>query len=143
MRIKMRLIAVLLVLICTISPVAYASTNKVVSSRASAVFQEYGIGISAKANGKIVVTAEVNAVDIADKLGFPTVQIRELQDSGTWRIVQNKKARYVYDDIIHMVTVTFYGTVGKTYKGYASYYGKIGAKTDTASLESNPKVARD
>lgn len=141
---KKRIIALVLVLACLTPIVAYAAQSTNVSPRrASKVFNEYGIGISAKAEGKIVVTADVTAVRIADKLGFPTVQIKEKQADGTWKMVKSKITQYVYNDIAHLVTVSYMGTPGKIYKGFASFYGKIGSNTDNASLETTTREAKE
>ena len=92
-----------------------------VELRASLYLDDYYVDATAIGDGKILVEFDIDATDTMDFVGASRILVQEKTSSGSW---SNKQFYYVdsnpsmmdYDVDAHEGSVTYQGTVGKTYR---------------------------
>lgn len=109
--------------------------------RSSAYLDSYGCSVTAESGGKIVVSAEVNAVINATKIGATDVYLYESSNGTSFTCVEHFSSddypemlgsgRYYHDDL-----VTYDGTVGKYYYANVYVYAGNNSGGDTRVYET-------
>lgn len=92
-----------------------------VETRASLYLDAYYVDATAVGNGKIVFDFDVDATRTVDVVGATRILVQEKNEDGDW---DNVKTYYsganpdmlAYDTNAHEGSVTYKGTVGKTYR---------------------------
>lgn len=98
-----------------------ASFAVAVEPRASLYLDDYYVDATAVGGGKVLVEFDINATDTMDFVGASRILVQEKTSAGGW---SNKQFYYVddnpgmmdYDVDAHEGSVTYKGTVGKTYR---------------------------
>lgn len=88
-------------------------------ARSSAYLDSYGATVTAKSNGKMVVTVDVSGVGTMTEIGATTIYIYESKDNKSFTRV----ATYEYTDYPKMMgSGTYYCEDAVTYNGKPGYY---------------------
>ncbi len=138
---KRRLIPTLLVVIMLLglANTAYAADNQVVPY-ASSYLESYYVTLSAKGNGKMLVSMGVEGVGLQDKIGVSSIDIEE-KENGEWHYFDTLYSVdhddfFAYNARYYGGTATFYGTPGLTYRVIVHVYAQKGTGSDTGRIVS-------
>ena len=129
-----------LLAICVLSSI-FCTAASAMDARYSDYLDSYVCSVTPKGNGKIVVSANVNAIINATQIGASDVYIYESSNNEDFTCVEE----YHYEDYPNMMgsgrhfnrdVATYYGTPGKYY--YAAVYVYAGDSTggDTRSFDT-------
>ena len=92
-----------------------------IDTRASLYLDAYYVDATAIGNGKILFEFDVDATRTVDVVGATRILVQEKLSNGTWSDVKtyysgSNPSMLDYDTSAHEGSVTYKGTVGKTYR---------------------------
>ena len=92
-----------------------------VEARASLYLDDYYVDANAIGNGKILIEFDVDATRTVDVVGATRILVQEKNEDGDWDNVKTyysgaNPSMLAYDTNAHVGSVTYKGTVGKTYR---------------------------
>lgn len=144
---KRRLIPTLLamVMLLGLTNTAYATENEP-TPYASSYLENYYVTLSAKGDGKMLISMGVEGVGYQDKIGVSYIDIEE-KENGKWSYYDTLYSAdhddfFAYNALDYTGTATFYGTPGLTYRVTIHVYARKGTGSDTGSLLSYTAVCR-
>lgn len=132
----------LLMLSSSLCTVAAAVPARVPQS--SLYLDGYGVGVTAKGNGRMSVSYVVFGTDVMDKLGAQTILVEEWDGTewvktGTYSVTKNPSF-YASDVSEHAGNVYFYGVPGIDYRATLTAYAALGSGSDTGEVTSDPET---
>ena len=144
---KRRVIPALLVMVMLLGLVntAYAAENQP-TPHASSYLDNYYVTLSAKGDGKMLISMGVEGVGRQDKIGVSYIDIEE-KENGKWSYYDTLYSAdhddfFAYNALDYTGAVAFYGTPGLTYRVTIHVYAQKGTGSDTGSLLSYTAVCR-
>lgn len=144
---KRKIIPVLLVMVMLLGLVstAYAAENEP-TPYASSYLDNYYVTLSAKGNGKMLISMAIDGVGIQDKIGVLYIDIEE-KENGKWSYYDTLYSIdhddfFAYNTWEYTGAVAFYGTPGLTYRVTIHAYAQKGSGSDTGSIVSYTEVCR-
>ena len=128
-----RIIAFILILVfCASFPAT------IVSAEGSQYITNYVTGITAGSNGKINVNFQITGVGAMDQIGAIEIYIYENGTTVKTFYSSSTSGMMGSNTVIHSSSVTYNGTVGKSYSAYVVYQaGKNGDWDNTGVLTSS------
>lgn len=146
---KKRLISLLIVLTVVFSVTGGAlavEPGHTITPFASAYLDGYSVALSAKGNGKMSLSVDVNGMGMQDKIGVVYIDI-EQKVNGTWKYYNRLDAVdhpefYSYHSRDHVCNATFNGTPGISYRVTVKVYAQKGAGSDTGYVTSYAIVCK-
>lgn len=144
---RRRLIPTLLAMamLLSLTNTAYATENQP-TPYASSYLEDYYVALSAKGNGKMLISMGVDGVGTQDKIGVSSIDIEE-KENGKWSYYDTLYS-VDYDDFFAFNTweytgaVAFYGTPGLSYRVTVYVYAQKGSGFDTGYVVSYTEVCR-
>lgn len=118
---------------------AYASDDKFVPY-ASSYLDDYYVSLSAKGNGKMLISMGVEGVGVQDKIGVTNIDIEE-KENGVWHYFDTLSSIdhddfFAFNARYYGGTATFYGTPGLSYRVTVYVYARKGTGFDTGNVTS-------
>ena len=112
--------------------------------QASLYLDGYGVGVTAKGNGRMSVSYVVFGTDVMDKLGAQTILVEEWDGTewvktGTYSVSKNPSF-YASNVSEHAGNVYFYGLPGIDYRATLTAYAALGSGSDTGEVTSDPET---
>lgn len=141
-----RIICFILLLTLIIPVDVYATTENVVTPRASDYLSSYNTYLYNAAWGKIRVYFDVTGVNYMDEIGALSVQVYESSDNVNWTWVKTythdaTTGMLGYNKIYHSNYVEYAGTIGRYYKAYVCLWAGKNGDGDTRYYWSDVKKA--
>lgn len=135
-----RLSALLLVVFFIFSATMISAADNIAPLRASYYLDGYTVVLSAKGNGRMLVSMIVDGVGIQDKIGVSKIDIDEKVD-GKWHYYDTLYAVdhpefYDYNTRDYLGDVSFYGTPGNSYRVTLLVYAEKDGGWDTGDITS-------
>ena len=137
-----KIISTFLVIVIAISLCgsAFASQSNELTPYASYYLNDYTVILSARGNGVMEVTVDVNGVGVQDVIGVSYIDI-EQKVNGTWQYCGTLDASehpdfYEYNSQDYLGSVTFTGTPGVTYRVTVQVYAEKDGGWDTGYITS-------
>lgn len=127
-------------MLLSINCTAFASEENDLSEHASYYLDSYAVVLTAKGNGKMAITANVEGVGVQDQIGLLSIDIDQKVD-GKWCYYDTLDAVdhpefYDYDSWDYFHTIYFYGTPGVSYRVTLTVYAEKGGGWDTGYVSS-------
>ena len=135
-----RFSTLLLALFFVFSATMISAASEATPFRASHYLERYTVVLSAKGNGRMLVSMIVDGVGIQDKIGVSKIDIDEKVD-GKWHYYDTLYAVdhpefYDYDTRDYLGDVSFYGTPGNSYRVTLLVYAGKDGGWDTGDITS-------
>lgn len=144
---KRKFVPIMLVLVMLLGLVntAYAADNQP-TPYASSYLEDYYVALSAKGNGKMLISMGVDGVGTQDKIGVSYIDIEE-KENGKWSYYDTLYSMdhddfFAYDTWEYTGAVAFYGTPGLSYRVTVHVYARKGTGSDTGYVVSYTEVCR-
>ena len=118
---------------------AHAEGNDIVPY-ASKYLNDYYVVLSAKGNGRMLITMGVDGVGVQDIIGVMYIDIEE-KENGVWSYYDTLDCVehddfFAYNSRDYMGTAEFWGTPGLTYRVRVHVYAATGSGSDTGYIDS-------
>ena len=124
-----------------------STTALATARRASLYLNDYYVNSAALSGGKVVIEFDVDATKTVSQVGAGCIVLQEKNSSGKWTNV----AYYYpvgYPDMVaynrssHEGSVSYYGTIGKQYRGIVTVYAKDANGEDSRDITTRAVLAR-
>lgn len=131
-----------LLLICTITPSAFAT------SRASYYLDSYAIALQASNGGKMVISYGVYGTKTMDKIGAYSLRIEMETTADNWVSIgtiygdEYPDEMYSFKSLFHENSYTFYGAPGSRYRATLVAYAALGGGSDTGEIVSAARLCK-
>ena len=144
--VKLRIVALLLVVILIVPMGTKAASVETVQPRSSAYLCSYNAYIYPAANGKIQAWFTVTGNYFLDSIGALTIQIYQSTDNVNWTwlktFIHNDNPQMLsYNDNYHSGYVECQGVPGRYYKAYVCIWGGSDGDGDTRYFYTSAKKA--
>ena len=135
-----RFSVLLMALIFTFGATMVSAAGEITPFRASYYLDGYSVVLSAKGDGRMLVTMIVDGVGVQDKIGVAKIDIDE-KVNGKWDYYDTLFAVdhpefYEYDTRDYLGEVSFYGTPGNSYRVTLLVYAEKDGGWDTGDITS-------
>jgi len=120
---------------CTFVPIASAEGSNYIHS--------FAAGMTAGSNGNVTVSFQVTCVSTMDEIGSTKIEIYENGSLVKTYLSTNTTGMMGYNKVSHGNTVTYAGTVGKTYDAHVVFKAGKNGGWDNRSLDTNKVTAKN
>lgn len=118
------------------------------STKASYYLDSYAIGVSAKEDGKMIVTYGVYGTKTMDKIGADSLKIEMEVSTNNWVSIATIYGEdhldefYSYDALYHEGMYTFWGVPGNRYRVTMIAAASLNGGGDTGEIVSTPRLCK-
>jgi len=102
----------------------------------------YGGGMTTGSNGNVTVSFQITGVGKMDEIGSTKVVIYENGTSVKTYLYSNTSGMMGYNKTIHGSTVTYAGTVGKSYSAYITFQAGKDGDWENRGMSTNSVTAK-
>ena len=129
------IIMVVLLLLCTVTPFA--------SAKGSAYIECYLTSMTAGSNGVVTAAFQITGTGTMDEIGATTVTIYENGSIVKTFSYTNTSGMMGYNKVIHGSTVSYNGTVGKSYSAFVVFKAGKNGDWDNRSMSTSSVTAKN
>ncbi|MDR2570204.1 MAG: hypothetical protein LBD23_07885 [Oscillospiraceae bacterium] len=114
----------------------------VASARGSIYISNYSAGMTAGSNGNVTISYHITGMGTMDEIGSTVIVIFENGVQIKTYLHTNTSGMMGYNKAIHGGTITYAGTIGKTYNAGVVYMAGKNGGWDSRTLVSNTVTAK-